>query len=162
MTSKKQLKPGDMFLDVFNRSVELVSDLTTASAAAAMNAPLTSARSLVKFQKGVTHTGLNLVGKVKEYTEKSLRTKLEEDKLLPEEAGEVVDEWAKMMDSGLSEFSKVVDKSYEQMLKYLERVEKETGKKETKLKTAAEKTTIKKVPAKKTTTPKPASKKKPE
>jgi len=166
MASKKSKTPGEMLSEVFNRTVEIMSDLTTATAAASVNASLTSARSMVEFQKGATKAGLNVVGKVQEYTEKSLRDAVKEGKWLPEEGKEVVDEWAKMMDSGIKEFGKVVDKSFDLMLKYLDRVEKS---KQTKPSAAAttptkkllKKTAQKKSPAKKKTAArKPTSAKK--
>ncbi|MCK5862648.1 MAG: hypothetical protein KAH38_09190, partial [Candidatus Hydrogenedentes bacterium] len=125
MVSKKVKKPGDMLAEVFNHAVEIMSDLTTVTAVASVNASLTSARRLVRFQKGTTKAGLNVVGKVQQYTEKSLREAVKDGKWLPEEGKDVVDEWAVMMDSGIDEFSRVVDKSFDLMLKYLDRIEKD-------------------------------------
>lgn len=157
MASKKAKKPGDMLSEVFNRTVEIMSDLTTATAAASMNASLTSARRLVKFQKGATKAGLNVVGRVQEYTEKSLRDAVKDGNWLPKEGKEVVDEWAKMMDGGIDEFGKVVDKSFDLMLTFLDRVEKE-GK--AKSKTSEKKSTTPKASAKKAPARKAAAKKK--
>ena len=160
MALKKIKTPGDMLSEVFNRTIEIMSDLTTATAAASINASLTSARSLVKFQKGTTKAGLNVVGKVQEYTEKSLRDAVKKGKWLPEEGKDVVDEWAKMMDSGINEFGKVVDKSFDLMLKYLDRVEKDAKEKEAKPKTVAKQSVEKKAPAKKAAAKKKATSKK--
>jgi hypothetical protein len=150
MASKKAKTPVEMLSEVFNRTVEIMSDLTTATAAASVNASLTSARSMIKFQKGATKAGLNVVGKVQEYTEKSLRDAVKDGEWLPEEGREAVDEWAKMMDSGIEQFSRVVDKSFDLMLKYLDRVEKE-GKAKSKTsekKSTTQKASVKKAPAK--------------
>jgi len=130
--------------------------LTTATAAASVNASLTSARSMIKFQKGATKAGLNVVGKVQEYTEKSLRDAVKDGEWLPEEGREAVDEWAKMMDSGIEQFSRVVDKSFDLMLKYLDRVEKDK-----KVKITANKPAVPKASAKKATTKKAAAQKTP-
>lgn len=128
MTSRNPQKTGDILTEIFNRTVEIMSDLTTATAAASLNASFTSARRLIKFQKGATKAGLHVVEKVQDYTERSLRDAVKEGKWLPEEGKEVVDEWSSMMHSGIREFSRVVDKSFELILKYLDGVEKEARK----------------------------------
>lgn len=156
MSLEKIKSPGDMLSEVFNRTVEIMSDLTTATAAASVNASLTSARSLVKFQKGATKAGLKVVGRVQEYTEKSLRDAVKKGDWLPEEGKDVVDEWATMMDSGINEFGRVVDKSFDLILKYLDHLESNEQVEKTKAKPAAKKSPAKK----KATSKKTASKKK--
>jgi len=170
MAAKKTKKPQDVLSEIFHRTVEIMGDLTAATATASMNASLTSAKHLVKFQKSSTQAGLKLVGKVQDYTEKSLRDAMKDGKWLPGEGKDVVDEWAKMMDSGLDEFSRVVEKSFDLVLKYLDRVEKEAKAKESKSKTGAtkrasqkrapKKSAARKTSAKKTSKRKAASKKK--
>ena len=155
MAAKKAKKPGDVLSDVFHHAIEIMSDVTTAAAAASVNASLISVRHLVKFQKGSVMAVLKLLGKVQEYTEKSFRDAMKNGSWLPAEGKDVVDEWAKMMDSGIDEFSRVVDKSFDLMLKYLDRVEKEAKAKDTKEKAPAKKSAAKK-PAKR----KPGTKKK--
>ena len=171
MTSTK-FKSGEMFSEIFNKTVEIMSDLTTATAAASMNASFTSARRLVKFQKGATKAGLHVVAKVQDYTEKTLRDAVKDGEWPPEEGKEVVEEWASMMRSGIKEFSRVVDNSFALLLKYLDGVENQTRKKtitpaqnnsstktSTKKTPAARKTAAKKTPAKKASTPKAPAKK---
>ena len=172
MTSMKSQRTGDVLSEIFNRTVEIMSDLRTATAAASMNASFPNARRLIKFQKGATKAGLHVVEKVQDYAENSLRDAIKQDRWLPEEGKEVVDEWSSMMHSGIKEFGHVVDKSFDLMLKYLDSVEKEarnknttptqegtTVKKPVKKKSASRKTTVKKSTVKKTTTKKPATRK---
>lgn len=124
---KKQASksPANILSDVFNRSMEVMSDLANATAATSMNASLTSARYLVKFQKSSAKAGLDLIGKVQEYTEKTLRKAMKEAEWAPDEGKDVVEEWAKMMGSGIDEFGRVIDKSFDLVLKLIDRVEKE-------------------------------------
>ncbi len=97
MATSKKKKPGDMLYDMFSRSMEVMADLTQATAAASMDKSLASARHLVKFQKTCTKAGLSLVRKVQDYTEKTLREAVKKGDWMPEEGKDVVDDWSKMM-----------------------------------------------------------------
>ncbi len=161
-TKKKQEKnkPGAIISDVFNRSVEIIGDLAGATAASSVNASLTSARYLVKFQKSSTKAGLDVVAKVQEYTEKSLRNAMQEADWAPEEGKEVVDEWARMMGSGIDEFNRVIDKSFDLVLKLIDRIEKDRKEKAKPEAKASTSSAPKKSKAKSTAKRKPAAKKK--
>lgn len=125
-------KTKDLFADVIERSLEIMQDLTLATAAASMDASIASARRLVKLQRGGVKTGLGLVSKVQKYTEKSLHKAVKDGDWLPKEGKEVVDDWSKMMKSGLDDFTQVTDKSFELLLHFLDRVEKEQKAKASK------------------------------
>lgn len=163
MVASKNKKPGDLLYDVFNRATEVLGDLTTATATASKTASLASAKHLVKLQKASMKAGLGLVTRVQDYTEKALRGAIKDGKWLPEEGKDVVDEWADMMDGGVKEFSRVVDKSFDLVIKYIERLEKEAEKgNKTKAATGAKKTAAaKKSPAKKAPAKKASAKKAP-
>lgn len=166
---KKQAekKTSHILSDVFNRSIEVISDLASTTTATSMNASLTSAHYLVRFQKSSAKAGLDLISKVQDYSEKTLRKAMKEADWAPDEGKEVVDEWAKMMGSGIDEFSRVIDKSFDLVLKLIERVEK---KKAAKLRADSDKTSSTpkkaktkakaKAKAKTTTRRKPAARKK--
>ena len=139
MAAKKNKKPSDVLSEVFNRTVEVMGDLAAATTSASVNTSLASARYLVKFQKSSTKAGLNLVGKVQQYTEKTLRQAMKEASWVPDEGKDVVDEWAEMMHSGIDEFGRVIDKSFDLVLKFLERVEKDAKTSQTRKKASAKK-----------------------
>ena len=161
-TKKKQAKnkPAAIISDVFNRSIEIIGDLAGATAASSINASLTSARYLVKFQKSSAKAGLDVVAKVQEYTEKSLRNAMKEAEWAPEEGKDVVDEWAKMMGSGIDEFNRVIDKSFDLVLKLIDRIEKERKEKAKPKETASASPAPKKSKAKPAAKPKTTAKKK--
>ncbi len=158
-------KASDFLVDAFNRSFEVMHDLTRATCETSKDASIASARYMVKFQKSSVKAGLGLVGKTQKVTEKSLRDALKKGKWLPRESREVVDEWSQMMKSGLDEFGRVTDKSFELLLRFLDRVEKEHHDKLEKEEKAASKPAARKTATTasakaKTAKRKPAAKKK--
>lgn len=116
---------GDFLSEILGRSLEAVRDFSVATGGASMEASISSARRLVKLQRSSVKAGLALVAKVQKYTEKSLHAAAKEGKWLPGEGKEAVEEWSNMMRSGVEEFTRVTDKSFELLLTYLDRVEKE-------------------------------------
>jgi len=110
--------------EILRKSLEIMGDLALATGAASVDASVSSARHLIKFQRGSVKAGLGLISKVRDYTEKSLHEAVREGKWLPTEGREVIDEWSAMMKSGVDEFSRVTDKSFELLLNYLDRLEK--------------------------------------
>lgn len=117
--------------EILRKSLEIMGDLALATGAASVDASVSSARHLIKFQRGSVKAGLGLISKVRDYTEKSLHEAVKEGKWLPGEGREVIDEWSAMMKSGVDEFSRVTDKSFELLLNYLDRLEKEKAGKMT-------------------------------
>lgn len=123
--SATKKKSGDFLPEMLRKSLEIMGDLALATGAASVDASISSARHLVKFQRGSVKAGLGLISKVRDYTEKSLHEAVKDGKWLPGEGREVIDEWSGMMKSGVDEFSRVTDKSFELLLNYLDRIEKE-------------------------------------
>ena len=139
-------KASDFLVDALNRSFEVMHDITRATCETSADASIASARYLVKFQQSSVKAGLGLISKAQKITEKSLRDAMKKGKWLPKESREVVEEWSHMMKAGVDEFTRVNDKSFELLLRFLDRVEKEHRDKMEK----EEKKVSKTVPQKKT------------
>ena len=148
---------GDLLSEILGRSLEAMRDFSVTTGGASMDASISGAKRLVKFQRSSVKAGLALVAKVQKHTEKSLHAAAKEGKWLPLEGKEAVDEWSKMMKSGVDEFSRVTDKSFELLLTYLDRVEKEKKARSAKkasvapVKARAKRSVSKKAPPKRKT-----------
>ncbi len=116
---------SDFLAEALNRSFEVIHDITRATCDSSADASITGARYLVKFQQSSVKAGLGLVAKAQKVTEKSLRDAMKKDKWLPGESRDIIEEWSRMMKSGVDEFTRVTDKSFELLLQFLDRVEKE-------------------------------------
>ncbi len=116
---------SDFLAEALNRSFEVIHDITRATCDRSADASITGARYLVKFQQSSVKAGLGLVAKAQKVTEKSLRDAMKKGKWLPGESRDIVEEWSRMMKSGVDEFTRVTDKSFELLLQFLDRVEKE-------------------------------------
>lgn len=150
---------SDLLSEILGRSLEAMRDFSVTTSGASVDASLSGARRLVKFQRSSVKAGLALVAKVQKYTEKSLHAAAKEGKWLPREGKEAVEDWSNMMKSGVEEFTRVTDKSFELLLTYLDRVEKEKKAKPAKEtpaapgKTRAKRSAPKKAPAKRKAAP---------
>lgn len=127
-TNNKQTSKMDSveFLpELLQKSLKILGDLSMATGTASVEASIASARHLINLQRVSVKAGVGLVSKVQQYTEKSLLDAVKDGKWLPREGNEVIEEWTRMMQSGVDEFARVTDKSFELLLQYLDRVEKE-------------------------------------
>lgn len=151
---------GDLLSELLGRSLEVMRDLSMATGAASADASIAGAKRLVKFQRSSVKAGLGLVVKVQKYTEKSLHAAAKEGKWLPQEGKEVVEDWSNMMTSGVEEFTRVTEKSFDSLLTYLDRIEKERKPKVAKKTSSASSSSAskgnaeKKAPAKRKAVPK--------
>jgi len=172
-TKKSSVGIFDTVNDLVSHSMKLAGDLIDSGSTASKDISLSSAKHLLKIRQGAMKTGLSLIGKTNKQVDKIIRDRVKEQEWMPEEGKECLDEWADMLDSGLKEFTRVVDSSFEKMLKLVER----SGKKKTSGKckgsaaapssckaesaeAPAKKTTAKKATTKKAPAKKPAAKKK--
>lgn len=165
MVTPKKAAPvsgaADLLSEILSRSLEVMRDLSAAASTASEEASVAGARHLVKFQRSTLKVGLELVSKAQKYSEKTLHGAVKEGKWLPREGKEVVEDWSNMMKSGVEELTRVTDKSFEMLLNYLDRVEKEkrAGASKKALRTprpaGSASAPVKKTPAKR----KPAAKK---
>ena len=167
-TKKKSSLAGaaDLLPEILKRSLETLGEVSLATASASAEASIASARHMVKFQRAGVKAGMGLVSKVQKFTEKSLHDAVKDGKWLPKEGKEVVDEWSKTMKSGVDEFSRVTDKSFDLLLNFLDRVEKDQKAKSSEKKQSASKSSTaktatsaskKKAPAKRKTAAKKKS-----
>ncbi len=116
------------------------------------------ALSLVDFQKTTFDTSFDLLAQVQEQSEKMVHQFLTGSDWLPKEGKDVVDEWVKTLRSGRDEFRRTMDKSFDLITDYFERMESNGSaagvtRTASKKKSAAKtKTTAKKKSAAKTKT----------
>ena len=111
------------------------------------------AGALAELQRQAFSKTLDLVSKVQEGGEDFIDGHLSKAPWLPEEGKEVVREWASMLRAGRSDLGATVDKSYDLLRAYFQRIEqdlpKRAAKKAEKKKTPKKKTRKKKAPKKK-------------
>ncbi|NLN91762.1 MAG: histone H1-like repetitive region-containing protein [Candidatus Hydrogenedens sp.] len=147
--------------DFFNRSMDMAGDALESGSSASKDLSFAGAKRLLEIQKSAMKTGLSMMSKANGHVDKIVAEKLKEQEWMPEEGKECIDEWTEMLDSGLTEFSRVVDSSFEKMLQLVERSSKKKApaKKAAAKKPAAKKATAKKAPAKKAVAKKATAKK---
>jgi hypothetical protein len=106
---------------------------------------------LARVQRAALAKGFKVLAQVQERGEKAIKDHLDDATWLPGEGKDIVREWSRTLNDGRDEFRKTVDKSYELLGSYLERVEKEQKKGAAKAKPAVKKPQAakKKVAAKK-------------
>lgn len=108
--------------------------------------------SVVDFQKTTFDNSFKAISQLQEQSERVLQRLSDEAGWLPKEAKSIVHEWMRMMRAGRVDFKKTVDKSFDLVTDYFDRVAKADA--------AAPKKAAKKAPAKKAA-PKKAAKKAP-
>lgn len=125
------------------------------------------ALSVIDFQKTTFDNSFKLIGQIQEQSEKMVSDLVSDSTWMPNEAKSIVDEWQKMLRGARTEFQRTVDKSFDLIANYLDRVRKDEvsrkpAKKSLAKKAAAKKPAAKKTAARKATakaTAKPAAKK---
>lgn len=126
--------------------------------------------SVIDFQKTTFDNTFKIISQLQEQSEKMVGSMVTESSWVPSEGKGVVKEWIKMLQSGRNEFRKTVDKSFDLLTDYFERVQKsgaleagaakKSAKKAAPKKAAAKKAAAKKAPAKKAPAKKAAPKRK--
>lgn len=102
--------------------------------------------SVVDFEKTTFDNAFKVISQLQEQSEKAVQNLVEGANWLPKEGKSIVKEWIHMLRTGRGDFKKTVDKSFDLLTDYLERVSKAE---ETAAKTAAAKAPAKKKAAKK-------------
>jgi len=115
------------------------------------------ALSVVDFQKTTFDNVFKAVSGLQEKSENAISGVLHGSEWLPKEGKSVVNEWVRLLRTGRGDFQKTVQKSFDLITEYLERVESSAGK--APKKKAAKKAAAKKPAAKKPAAKKPAAKK---
>ncbi len=121
--------------------------------------------SVIDFQKTTFDNTFKIISQLQEQSEKMVSTMVTDSHWVPKEGKAVVKEWVQMLQTGRSDFRKTVDKSFDLLTDYFERVQKEeipsgtTAKKSTAKKSTSKKSTAKKSTAKKSTAKKSTAKK---
>lgn len=105
--------------------------------------------SVVDFEKTTFDNAFKVISQLQEQSEKAVQNLVEGMNWLPKEGKSIVKEWIHMLRMGRGDFKKTVDKSFDLLTDYLERV--------SKAEEAAAKTAAAKAPAKKKTAKKKAA-----
>lgn len=157
-TIDKAIKRTEDLRDSLEKSAEQAADQTTRRAAKL-------ALAVVEFQKSAFDNALKVLGQVQDQSTKAVSGMLVEADWLPREGKQVVREWSRVLHDGRKEFEQTVDKSFDLVTHFLERVQdakptRATAKKKAaaKKKPAAKKPAVKKAVAKKPVAKKAAAK----
>lgn len=86
------------------------------------------ALSVVEFQKATTANSIDLIGRVQDQTGKMLHDVLKNVSWVPSEGKQVVEEWRKTVEKGRTDFRATSNRSFDLIIRYLERVQKEAEK----------------------------------
>ncbi|MFM1919205.1 MAG: hypothetical protein RLZZ303_839 [Candidatus Hydrogenedentota bacterium] len=170
-TIDKAIKRTEALRDSLEKSAEDTAEQTTRRAAKL-------ALAVVEFQKTTFHNTFKVLGQVQDQSTKAVSGMLLDADWLPREGKQVVREWSRVLHDGRKEFEHTVDKSFELVTHFLERMQdgkpakkkaspakKSAAKKPVAKKPAAKKAAVKKpvakkpAPAKKPVAKKPAAKK---
>ncbi len=103
--------------------------------------------SLVKLQRSAFDKVLKVATKVQERADKAVKDRVQEAEWMPNEGKDIVKEWSRTLEDGRAEFQKTVDKSYDLLRGYFERVAKEQKTSGKKSPAAEVKAPVKKKPA---------------
>jgi hypothetical protein len=79
---------------------------------------------LIKLQRSAFDKAFKLLSQVQERGDKLVKNHVEDASWLPAEGKEVVKEWSRTLNDGRAEFQKTVDKSYDLLGTYFERIQK--------------------------------------
>jgi polyhydroxyalkanoate synthesis regulator phasin len=86
------------------------------------------AHSLLGLQRSTFDNAFKLITKVQERSEKLVDDQIATASWMPKEGKDVVREWSRTLREGRSEFQKTVDKSYDLLMSYFARIEKQEQK----------------------------------
>ncbi len=107
--------------------------------------------SAIKMQRSAVDKAFKIVTRVQESADKAVKGQMDDADWLPDEGKDIVKEWSRTLADGRAEFQKTVDKSYDLLRGYFERVKREqrtSGKKAAAPKSKAKKKSRAKRPAK--------------
>lgn len=79
---------------------------------------------LIKFQRSTFDKAIKVLSQVQKRGDKLVNQYAHESSWLPAEGKQAVKEWSRTLDHGRAEFQKTVDKSYDLVRMYFERVQK--------------------------------------
>jgi hypothetical protein len=79
---------------------------------------------LIKLQQSTFDKALKMLSQVQERGDKLVKKHVEDAAWLPAEGKEAVKEWSRTLNDGRAEFQKAVDKSYDLIRTYFERIQK--------------------------------------
>lgn len=139
--------------ETFERCAGEMADLlhrTLGSKEEAKHRGADAALSLLALQRKAFDKGIEMIASLQEYSEETIGRGLKHADWMPHEGKEVARMWSRLLNDGRSEFKRSVDKSYDLMTGYFERVraeEPEPAKRPASKKTATKKTAAKKKPA---------------
>ena len=81
--------------------------------------------AVIKLQQSAFDSTFKLLTRVQERGDRLVKDHVEEAAWLPGEGRDIVKEWSRTLNDGRAEFQKTVDKSYDLLRDYFERVRKE-------------------------------------
>jgi len=112
--------------------------------------------TMVKLQRSTFDRAFKILSQVQKRSDKLLKDHIEDASWMPAEGSEVVKEWSRTLNDGRAEFQKTVDKSYDLLRAYFERLEKSAKPISKRANASAKKRPAgkKKTTAKRATTPK--------
>ncbi|MCC6796548.1 MAG: hypothetical protein IT366_15615 [Candidatus Hydrogenedentes bacterium] len=87
------------------------------------------ATNLIAFEKATFANATHLLGAINDQSERAIKNALGDASWMPKEGQEFVKEWNRTLRSTLKDFAKSVDKSFDLLSHYVERVQSETSKK---------------------------------
>lgn len=80
--------------------------------------------SVIDFQKTTFDNTFKIIAQIQEQSEKAVQNLVEDAGWLPKEGKTIIREWIRMLRAGRSDFQKTVDKSFDLVTDYFERVVK--------------------------------------
>ena len=119
------------------------------------------ALGIIDIQRNAFRASMDGLDKLEKRTAKVLHDSARRASWVPEEGKDVVDEWIHTTKKGRADFQKSMDKSFDLLTKYFDRVHKENAPKKKAAKKSPKKKSAKKSAAKKSTKKKTAAKRKP-
>ena len=96
--------------------------------------------ALVKLQHSLFDRSFKALARLEKYSDKLVKRHIQGAQWMPNEGKDIVKEWSQMLNDGRVDFQKTVDKSYDLLKGYLERIREEqasTAKKKPASKPAA-------------------------
>ncbi len=81
--------------------------------------------SVLKLQRSLFDRSFKVLARLQKYSDKLVKKHIQGAEWLPSEGKDIVKEWSGMLNDGRVEFQKTIDKSYDLLKDYLERVRKE-------------------------------------
>jgi hypothetical protein len=81
--------------------------------------------AVIKLQRSMFDRTFKMLARIQKYSDKLVKRHVQGADWLPNEGKDIVKEWSHMLDEGRVEFEKTVDKSYDLLKEYLERVRKQ-------------------------------------